>query len=213
MRLVFFLAAAMAAGQVHAQEPGSARDRLEQFSAGLETLHASYTQTITALDGQVESEGSGEVWLARPALFRWVYGGDFPELIVADGERVWLYDEILEQVTVKPQSGLVDDTPLMLLTDLSALDTRFSVTEVGEFEGMQLLELVAISQESEFERVLLGLADHEIRLMAMEDAFGLRTEILFSDVVRNPELEDGLFEFVPPDNTDVVGEFEPDRTQ
>ncbi|NIP19444.1 MAG: outer membrane lipoprotein chaperone LolA, partial [Xanthomonadales bacterium] len=110
------MAIILAIGNIHAQEPGPARTRLELFSEGLESLHAWFSQTITSQDGRVESEGAGQVWLSRPALFRWVYEGEFPELIVADGERVWLYDEVLEQVTVKPQSDLVDDSPLMLLT-------------------------------------------------------------------------------------------------
>ena len=213
MRKVIFLAAVMATGQLAAQEWGPARESLEQFSQGLETLHASFTQTITGQDGRLESEGHGEVWLARPALFHWVYEGEFPELIVADGERIWLYDEMLEQVTVKPQSEMLDDSPLMLLTDLSTLDERFTAREAGEFEDMHLLELVSIGQDAEFDRVLLGLTDMGIRLMTMEDAFGLRTEIRFDQVVRNPVPDAGLFTFVPPENVDVVGEVEADVVQ
>ncbi|NIP18517.1 MAG: outer membrane lipoprotein carrier protein LolA, partial [Xanthomonadales bacterium] len=79
-------------------------------------------------------------------------------------------------------------------------------TEAGTLEDMHLLELASMGQDSEFERVLLGLADDGIRIMAMEDAFGLRTEVRFSNVERNPELEDGLFRFEPPQNVDVVGD-------
>jgi outer membrane lipoprotein carrier protein len=189
-----------------AQEHGPARAGLERFSAGLETLHASFEQTITGPDGRVEDDGVGEVWLARPNRLRWEYHGEFPETIVADGQRVWMHDVLLEQVTVKPQSGFADDSPLALLTDLSALDARFEVREVGDYEGMHLLELVTRGLESEFERVLLGLAGDELRLMVMEDAFGLRTEIRFANLRRNPELAEGLFDFVPPAGADVVGE-------
>ena len=185
---------------------GPARTGLEQFSNGLETLQAAFTQTIVAPDGSLESEGSGEVWLKRPGLFRWSYGGDFPELIVADGERLWLYDPTLEQVTVKPQSGLAEDSPLMLLTDLDEMDNQFSVTEVGDYEGLKLLELESLNPESEFDRVLLGFDGNMLALMSLEDAFGLRTQIRFSEISRNPELDLELFRFVPPENTDIVGE-------
>lgn len=205
MRSSLAMALILATGAAHAGEPGPGRSSLETFAAGLETLHANFTQTITSQDGRIESEGAGEVWLARPARFRWAYGGEFPELIVADGQRIWLYDELLEQVTVRQQSALVDDSPLLLLTDLATLDERFTVTEVGEYEDMHLLELVSNSQDSEFERVLLGLAGDGIRIMAMEDAFGLRTEIRFFGVERNPALDAGLFAFEPPENADVVG--------
>lgn len=189
-----------------ADSAGPARSGLETFSTGLESLSAGFSQTVTGPDGQLESEAFGEVWLQRPGLFRWSYSGDFPELIVADGERIWLYDPVLEQVTVKPQSGLAEDSPLILLTDLDALDEQFEVREIGDFEGIDLLELVSVNPESEFDRVMLGFRGPELILMGMEDAFGLRTEIRFFEIDRNPQLDAGLFSFVPPEGTDVVGE-------
>jgi outer membrane lipoprotein carrier protein len=194
-------------------EYGPARSGLEQFSEGLESLNAKFTQTVVAPDGSLESESSGEVWLMQPGLFRWAYGGDFPELIIADGEKLWLYDPTLEQVTVKAQSGLAENSPLMLLTDLGSLDEQFSVTEVGDYEGLDLLELVSINPESEFDRVMLGFNDNQLALMSLEDAFGLRTQVRFIEIDRNPELDPGLFIFVPPENTDIVGEFENDAAE
>jgi len=55
--------------------------------------------------------------------------------------------------------------------------------------------------------VLLGLAGEELRLMVMEDAFGLRTEVRFLDIRRNPELDPKLFTFEPPQGVDVVGDW------
>lgn len=187
-------------------QSGPARTQLEQFSKGLQTLRAHFDQQVIGTDGSLEDESSGRLWLSRPRLFRWEYGGDFPELLVADGDHVWIYDEMLEQVTVKDQSRLSSDSPLTLLTDLSHLDEQFEVRELGEADGMQLLELRARKLETEFERVLLGLKDQTLLLMAMEDAFGLRTEIRFRDIERNPVLDASLFRFDPPPDTDVIGD-------
>ena len=106
---------------------GPARSGLEAFSHELDTLNAAFTQTVTAQDGSLESESSGEVWLKRPGLFRWSYGGDFPELIVADGEKVWLYDPTLEQVTVKEPPAEIGPTAVLLSRPHceSALATQF----------------------------------------------------------------------------------------
>ena len=153
-------------------------------------------------------QGEGEVWVSRPNRFRWAYSGEFPELIVADGERVWLFDEVLEQVTVKGQSGLAEDSPLMLLTDMETLDEQFDVTELGAWEGVQLLELTSRGGEAQFDRVMLGMAGDELRIMALEDAFGMRTEIEFAEVVRNPGLEMDLFEFSPPEGVDIISDVE-----
>jgi outer membrane lipoprotein carrier protein len=213
MQISFFILSSLLSVPLWAGTSGPARSGLEHFSQDLETLKASFTQTVKGQDGRLESEGSGDVWLKRPGLFRWSYGGEFPELIVADGQRVWLYDPTLEQVTVKPQSGMAENSPLMLLTDLDAIDEQFIVREAGDYEGIDLLELESRNPESEFDRVMLGFRDQSLVLMSLEDAFGLRTEIWFSDMRRNPELDNALFHFEPPENTDVVGESSDDSPE
>jgi outer membrane lipoprotein carrier protein len=186
----------------------SARAQLQRFSEGLETLHAQFEQQVISPDGSTRDGSSGEVWLSRPRLFRWEYGGDFPELVVADGKNIWIYDEELEQVTVRNQTQADMDSPLTLLTDPDRLDEQFLVSEAGETDEWQLLELRSKSDESDFERILLGLRDDSLQLMVMEDAFGLRTEITFRMIQRNPELDSGLFTFEPPESADVIGEIQ-----
>ena len=143
--------------------------------------------------------------MQSPDKLRWVYTGDFPETIVADGLNIWIHDESLEQVTIKPQSDDAADSPLMILADISQLDRQFNVTEVGDFEDMLLLELKSLQGETEFERILLGVNADGIGMMAMEDAFGQRTEIHFEDSLRNPDIDPQLFMFTPPEGSDVVG--------
>lgn len=206
---VFFLALVLGGifGNVHGQD-GPGRAQLEHFSDGLETLHARFDQRVISSDGVVEDGSSGEVWLQRPGLFRWEYGGDYPERVVADGKNIWIHDEVLEQVTVKSQSDAAVNSPLTLLTDLSQLDAQFEVREVGGDDQLQLIELRSRTAESEFERILLGLSEDVLRMMIMEDAFGLRTEIRFQQIERNPELDPRLFSFTPPESADVIGEIQ-----
>jgi len=183
----------------------TARVQLERFSDGLETLHARFEQVVVSTDGKVQDSSAGEVWLRRPDRFRWEYGGDFPEIVVADGNVIWIYDEMLEQVTVKDPAETEFSSPLSLLTDPDALEDAFEIREVGETDEARLLELRARSMEVQFERFLLGMNGDSPVLIIIEDAFGLRTEIRFSEVERNVSLEDKLFEFTPPAGADVIG--------
>lgn len=187
-------------------QSGPARAQLERFTEGLKSLYARFDQQVINTDGLVEENSSGQFWSAHPNRFRWEYGGDFPQLVVTDGQKVWLYDVMLEQVTVREQSSLSVDSPLTLLTDISQLDVQFDVRELGDDSGLDLLELRARNPESLFERVLLGLEDDKVRLMIMEDAFGLRTEIRFKDIKRNPQIDEELFHFTPPEGVDVIGD-------
>lgn len=188
-----------------ANSSGPARSELERFASGLDRFQAEFTQTVKSQDGRVQDQTQGKVWLQSPDKLRWVYSGEFPETIVADGSNIWIYDESLQQVTVKPQSEQAADSPLLILVDVSQLDRQFQVTELGDFEDMLLLELKSLDEESEFERILLGLDFNGIRMMAMEDAFGQRTEIYFENMLKNPPVDPQLFTFSPPKGVDVVG--------
>lgn len=183
----------------------SARAELERFASELKNFQADFTQTVISQDGRIQDRTEGQVWLQTPDKLRWVYGGEFPELIVADGHNIWIYDESLEQVTVKPQSEDTADSPLMLLTDVSHLDEQFKVTEAGDVDDVLLLELRSLDPEAEFERILLGLDGNGIRMMTMEDAFGQRTEIQFTNTSKNTAVDEQLFSFEPPEGTDLVG--------
>lgn len=199
------LVACLLISAVSANSSGPARTELERFTTGLEYFQAEFTQTVKSQDGRIQDETQGEVWLQSPDKLRWVYTGDFPETIVADGLNIWIHDESLEQVTVKPQSEDAADSPLMILADVSQLDEQFQVTELGDYEDMLLLELKSLDIESEFERILLGLDSSGIRMMAMEDAFGQRTEIHFENAIKNSPIDLQLFSFTPPEGNDVVG--------
>jgi outer membrane lipoprotein carrier protein len=188
------------------EESANGRVALERFASDLSTFHATFEQVVLNSDGEIQDANEGEMWLSRPSLFRWEYGGDFPEVIVADGEKIWIYDVSLEQITVKNQSSLASDSPLTLLTDLTRLDQQFEVRDLGADEGLVYVELRSISDDAEFDRVLLGIEGQDLKLIAMEDAFGLRTEIRLMSSNRNPELASDHFAFEPPENVDIVGD-------
>ncbi len=196
------LALTLSSGQT---ETGPARSQLEQFSNGLERMTADFEQVVTGPDGRRESRGLGHVWLSAPHFFRWDYQGEFPELIVADGAHIWLFDEGLEQVTVQPQDESAADSPLGVLTDLRRLDTRFLTRELGNHNGIELLELTGVTPDAQFERIILGFREGTLDSLVTEDAFGLRTQVTFSGLQRNPEIDPALFIFTPPAGADVIG--------
>ncbi len=186
--------------------PASGRAALEAFTTDLERFGADFEQVIISADGAIMEEGAGEVWMQRPNRFRWSYLGEFPELIVADGESIWMYDESLEQVTVREQGELGGDSPLLVIMDLSLLDERFTVTELGTVTGLHLVELIARDPEAQFERLVLGFEEDRLQRLVLEDAFGLRTELRFTKLRRNPDIPEGHFDFEPPEGVDLIGD-------
>jgi len=203
----WFAAAAvlMVAGLAQAAD---ARPQLEQFTRGLKGLEAQFTQQVADGNGRVKESSSGTLALSAPRLFRWEYVKPYPQLIVADGRTVWVFDPDLQQVTRRSQGSEEQDSPLAALIDPSKLDRDFSVAEAGSAGGLNWLELrPKRTENAAFERARLGFgSDGSLSRMEIHDTLGQRTTIGFSGWKRNPTFAADTFRYTPPAGVDVVGE-------
>lgn len=181
-------------------------DLLGDFARDLRGLEGRFEQQVVDADGNEIERSAGRVAIAAPRQFRWEYESPFPQLIVADGERVWIYDPDLEQVTVRQQSDEEQSSPLAALIEPGALERQFEV-EAGEVvDGVEWFRLTPRGEETAFSVCELGLRGGELVEMRMTDTLGQRTLIRFDQWLRNPQFADGTFAFVPPPGVDVVGD-------
>ncbi|MEF3081522.1 outer membrane lipoprotein chaperone LolA [Luteimonas sp. SMYT11W] len=189
-------------------QAADARPQLEQFTRGLKGLEAQFTQQVADGNGRVKESSSGTLALSAPRLFRWEYVKPYPQLIVADGRTVWVFDPDLQQVTRRSQGSEEQDSPLAALIDPSKLDRDFSVAEAGSAGGLNWLELrPKRTENAAFERARLGFgSDGSLSRMEIHDTLGQRTTIGFSGWKRNPTFAADTFRYTPPAGVDVVGE-------
>lgn len=186
-------------------------DRLRAFLEGTKTLRADFSQTVMAKNGRKPQFSSGAMVVSRPHKFRWQIEKPYPQLIVGDGEKVWLYDPELRQVTVKKQGAALSGSPAALLAGegMAALEKHFSLRDVGEKDGLEWLEATPKAADSGFERVRIGFTANtagELRAMELVDSFGQNTSLVFSRFQRNPALPASTFRFTPPAGADVLGD-------
>ncbi len=193
---------ALMSGSVYA---GEGRVLLDRFLTETRTMSANFRQTLKSSDGQLLQESAGQFYLQRPGKFRWNYTQPYPQEIVSDGERVWIYDVDLEQVTVQKQGTGRDNTPMALLQNRQRLEDAFEIHERGVEEGLHRIELLNKQLDSDFDRVMVGLDDKGLRYLRLHDQFDQTTHIFFTDLKSNPELESAIFEFTPPEGVDVFG--------
>jgi outer membrane lipoprotein carrier protein len=184
----------------------SARTRLDAFAKGIASISADFNQQVFDPNGRAGKGSSGTLALKAPRQFRWNVTKPYPQLIVADGEKVWVYDPDLEQVTVRAQGTEEAHSPLTVLTDLSQLDRDFTASEQGTHDGLVWLRLKSRDKEPQFAWCDLGFDATGLARMDFEDTLGNRTQIAFSHWQRNPKLADGTFHFVPPKGVDVIGD-------
>lgn len=183
-----------------------ARDELNAFTRDLKGLDGQFTQKVFDTRGKLKESSSGTVALSAPRMFRWEYVKPYPQLIVADGKTVWIYDEDLEQVTRRPQGTEEHSSPLSALIDPSRLDARFVVEEGGNEEGLEWLTLSPKNaDDSSFRTARLGFGDNGLVKMQVVDAIGQSTDISFSGWKRNPAFAPSTFRYSPPAGVDVIG--------
>ncbi|MGH8657226.1 MAG: outer membrane lipoprotein chaperone LolA [Gammaproteobacteria bacterium] len=183
---------------------GKGRDHLDSFLRDFKTLTAKFEQTLLSEQGQQLEASRGQVYLQRPGLFRWDYSAPYQQSIVADGERVWVYDKDLEQVSVKPFDAAVTETPALLLSGSTDIDREFEVSELGKADGLEWMRLKPRKEQAQYALIRLGFAGPRVEVMELFDNFGQTTRIVFSGEKRNGRIDPALFKFVPPPGVDVL---------
>ncbi|PJK09620.1 outer membrane lipoprotein carrier protein LolA [Lysobacteraceae bacterium NML95-0200] len=184
-----------------------ARDALNAFSHGLRTLDGGFLQEVYDSKGGLKESSAGKVSMSAPNLFRWQYVRPYQQLIVADGQTVWIYEPDLQQVSRRPQGAEEESSPLTALIDPARLDRDFDVAEEGSTEGMEWLSLTPKQRaDSGFEKARLGFNHRGLARVEITDALGQRTVMSFGTWKRNGRLPGNTFRFTPPKGVDVIGQ-------
>ena len=181
-------------------------DRLRDFVDGAKTLRAQFIQTVVDRAGKVSSESSGTMQFSRPGKFRWQYTQPYPQLIVGDGQKLWIWDSDLNQVTVKKLSDSLGSSPAALLAGSNEIERSFTLIDGGSEDGLEWLNAQPKDRDTTFESIRMGFGEAGLQQMELIDSFGQKTIIQFAKVEKNPKLATDLFKFVPPKGADVVGE-------
>ncbi|MGB4912348.1 MAG: outer membrane lipoprotein chaperone LolA [Candidatus Dechloromonas phosphoritropha] len=181
-------------------------DQLHQFLGSTRTLKADFSQLVIGKNGRKPQQSSGIVAISRPGKLRWDIQKPYPQLIVGDGEKIWIYDTELKQITVRQAGQAISGSPAALLAGSNELEKNFTLTEAGTANEMNWVEATPKAGDSGFEKVRLGFAGKDLRAMELYDSFGQTTHIRFTNLERNPALPATTFQFTPPAGVDIVGE-------
>lgn len=181
-------------------------DQLHDFLKSTKTLKAEFSQVLMGKSGRKPQQTTGVVSISRPGKLRWEILKPYPQLVVGDGEKIWIHDPELQQVTVRKAGQAIGSSPAALLAGSNELEKNFTLKEAGEAEGLNWVEATPKAADSGFEKVRLGFAGSDLKAMELLDSFGQQTQIRFSRIERNPALSATLFTFKPPVGTDVIGQ-------
>ena len=182
-------------------------ERLHAFMTGAQGLQADFTQQITPREGKAPAPVSGHLAFQRPGLFRWESLKPYHQLIVADGQKVWLWDPDLNQVTVKNQAKALGASPAALLAGNDArLEQDFELSDGGTHDGLEWVEARPRAGEVGFDRIQLGFAGKDLARMDLRDSFGQLTQVRFGHFEHLAGPAAAQFTFHTPAGADEIRE-------
>jgi outer membrane lipoprotein carrier protein len=181
-------------------------EKLHAFIEQTRSARASFTQTVTDSAGQLAQKASGTVQFERPGKFRWAYAKPYEQLIVGDGQKLWIYDKDLNQVTERKLDKALGSSPAALLAGSDDIDKYFSLNALGVKKQLDWLEVKPLDEESLFDKVHMGFRGNVLEVMELYDHFGQKTSIRLSNLQRNPKSSPDMYKFTVPEGADVVTE-------
>jgi len=198
-RLLAGATLALAAIAAHADAVATLRD----FVRDVKTGRASFTQTVTSPDGVKVKTSRGTFAFARPNRFRFEYAKPFQQLIVADGEKVWIFDADLNQVSTRKLTNALGATPAALLAG-GSLDADFDLAAQPSHDGLDFVQATPKGKDSPFRSVKIGFRGKDLATVEILDAFGQRSRLEFGSFAANAAVPPAEFRFVPPAGADVI---------
>lgn len=185
-------------------------DAAADLSARLEALdgfHARFEQRLLDARGGLLRTSRGELWASRPDRFRWEISEPFPEVLIGDGETLWLWDPDLEQVTIRPYDARLRGTPALLLSgDAAELVADFDVEHLPAEEGLARFRLQPRAADSLFESLEMVFEGDRPRVLVIHDGLGQRTRVRFERIDLDPQPDPDRFRFEIPEGADVLRE-------
>lgn len=185
----------------------SALEQFKSFVASTKAAKGEFTQRLVKSDAaasaKVSNPSTGTFVFARPGKFIWTYQKPYEQLLQADGEKLYIYDKDLNQVTIKKLGNALGSSPAAILFGSNDLDKNFTLKEVGSKDGLEWLEATPKTKDSTFAHIGIGLRNGVPEAMELRDSFGQVSLLTFKKFERNPALGVEQFKFVVPKGADV----------
>ena len=206
--LFVFMLLGLCAGNAFAQSPTSspALDRLDTLLRNIETLAADVVQLIVESDGGVLEQSEIQMLLKKPDGFYWETLTPFPELVVTNGSTLWNYQPDLEQVVIEAWDSTRSELAAKLLSgNIESLDGDYMVDIVTSVKSEhQEFELTPRSADSIYQLISINFMHNELESIYLNSKNGQQTVWRFENVIRNTAIDDARFQFVPPENIEII---------
>jgi chaperone LolA len=179
-------------------------DELKAFSQRTSGARGDFSQSVIGKNGQTGKTSAGDFSFLRPGKFNWQIKKPFEQRIVSDGIKLFIYDNDLAQVSIRPLGDALASTPAALLFGPQALDSLFELKDEPAADGYLWVSAVPKSKDSSFVRIRIGFQDHWPSQMEISDALGQTTRLSLTNWRGLDSVSETSFRFVPPVGVDII---------
>lgn len=180
-----------------------AADELRAFVRDVKSARSDFTQTVTAPDGVKKKVSSGTFEFQRPNRFRFTYTKPFEQVIVADGQKVWIYDADLNQVSARKLSQALGSTPAALLAG-GSLEKDFDLKALPDRDGLAWVDAAPKVKDGAFQSVRVGFKGRDLAAIEITDGFAQKSLLQFTNLAANAAVPAESFVFKVPTGADVI---------
>jgi outer membrane lipoprotein carrier protein len=175
------------------------------------SMTANFRQSTAVRMSPREKHGSGTLAIQKPGRMRWDYLTPAPQVLVADGETVFMYFAQAEQMIVSPaKEYLQSDVTYAFFTgegdilrDFKVLSGEDFFANTGDAHVLKLIPRQPHSQVQEL-RLWAHAESFLIERLQILDHFGTVTDLYFTEIKIDVDLPADLFTFTPPAGTEII---------
>jgi len=182
---------------------------LNAFVNNVSSMSSEFSQVVLDKKGLKLQDVEGVMLFKRPNKFRWDYLKPYQNQIISDGDRLFMYDQDLRQVSINPIAKVAGSTPLLIIAGKN-IEKYFTLRNIEDQvanemnQNIKWVEAVPKEEGAGFSKVILGLTENKLSVMKIVDAFEHTTTINFKNAKYNVSLVDNDFLFKLPTGVDVV---------
>jgi outer membrane lipoprotein carrier protein len=206
---VCLLAGMLVAAERRAVEVKEIVKKVQERYDSTRDFTAKVKQEMTIVSLGKTTTAQGTVAFKKPGKMRWELDHDAPQVIVADGNTLWLYQPKEHQVMKAPfNDAFRSTTPISFLTGVGNIAQDFDVSLEGASADGGLVHLMLVPRRDSATlgklRLTVASDSGEIRGAEIFDPLGNVSRLQFSDIRRNQNLPDKDFVFEVPPGVDVI---------
>lgn len=181
-------------------------EALSALLSGFQGMSGQFKQIASIDKGKSTQTSRGEMALQRPGQFRWDVKQPNPQLLIANGRYLWIYDADLQQATRQTLDINNANSPALLLSgSIADLQHRFLITQLSESDELIGFHLKPKSDQDLFNWIELYFSkNNQLTKMLLKDHLGALNTFYFTHVKINPKLNKALFTFKAPKGVEII---------